>query len=226
MVCFAEAEVWTAIEAIGTWALGCLTLVLATVAVFPKHIHRLCYKPNGQILYDTGHFFLQNMQPNAFPPLYSLRLLVINSGNELATTVQCSLTDIRVIRNGREERWSHFIPIRLWWTHLKTPVLDYLPEESSRLLDLGSLTGLIGEQAMGNVPVIALTTELGGNHQFAMLMPDSYVLELAITAREGTLFRGCLHLTFQSQWTVAGTSSPAGLTLTAGNIYCGELSRR
>jgi hypothetical protein len=105
-------------------------------------------------------------------------------------------------------------------------VADYLAVGTSRVVDLADITGTTGYLASGNQPTVSLTTDIGAR-PFSTLPPGKYVIELTITSREGTLFRGCLKLSFAHHWqpsTGATSQLPAELTIVAGNLYEGRLT--
>ncbi len=207
-------------EATGTLILAVGTLALAAVAIFPEHARALVYRPIAYVFYGRHSFLFQQMSSQGGTPQFVLRLLVTNVGNSLATVIECHVTDLRFINvSGHQQRMPNFIPIRLRWTHTSEPVVDYLAEATSRVVDLAYLA----LEAATNLPVLSLATEIGF-HQFTTLPAGSYVVELTVTSKERTLFKGCLHVSFTNQW--HGSGVPAQLTLSAGDLYVGRLLER
>jgi hypothetical protein len=200
----AEAEGWSlgwpSIEAIATILLVIATFVVAVIALFPEWTHGRFYYPEGLLRCGNDSFFFQGSWPaGGAPPLYPIRLQLENSGNALATIIECHLLGITVVHGNTSTAWPGFVPMRLRETHSQKVAMDYLTPRASKLFDLGSLGGY-------PVPALHLSTEVA--IPASVLPPNSYRIDVIVTSKERVLFRGCLELSFANSWTSPNPNSP------------------
>jgi len=194
----AEAEGWSlgwpAVEAVATILLVFATFVVAVIALFPEWTHGRFYYPEGLLRCGNDSFFFQG------PPLpYAVRLQIENSGNALATIIECHLVGLTVAHGNSWEAWPGFVPMRLRATHSQTVAIDYLTQGTSKLFDLGSLAESPG-------PTLYLSTEV--EIPARVLPPNSYRLDVLVSSRERILFRGRLDVSFANSWTSPNPDFP------------------
>src|SRR6266568_2577530 len=186
----AQAEGWSfgwhTVEAIATVLLAVATFAAVIVALFPEETHGRFYYPAGVLRCGNDSFFFQG------PPLpYAVRILIENAGNVLATMIECHLLGISVVNGNNLTAWQGFVPMRLTTTHSHTTAIDYLTPGTSKLFDLGLMTG--------DPPSLRLLTEV--EIPAGVLSPNSYHIDVLVTSRERILFRGRLELSFATSWT-------------------------
>jgi hypothetical protein len=128
---------------------ACLAVVAAVAGIFKEQIHQFFFPVRVHVEWNAEEPFLGVYKANSDDPVWEspsfhhhkfelhLRLLVTNLGNTDARNVQVFIQSCEQKLEADWVKVPNFVPIRLLWSHVNTPVIPLMTSGTQHFCNFG-----------------------------------------------------------------------------------------